>query len=312
MSERPAPTADDIEPVKHETLDRIATGTVTIIPFLALGAIWLAGLGGPAGLERHRRVRDPLPAHGPRDHRRVPPPPDPPRVRDQPHRPRSPRRARLRRDRGPGHLVGGRPPQAPRLLGPRGRSAQPPRRARGRLAGRPVRPAPRPRRVAVHPHPAWRSGPLRPRSSARPRRELHRPHVRGVGPGRIRRGFRAGRGDRRNCRGRPHRPALGRRRPDVLPAPRDLQHQLDLPLLRPARVRHSRSLGQRAVAGAAVDGRVLAQQPPRLPHLRRPRAALVPDPHLRAGDLGDGEVRLVWDVVRVSPERQARKAASPA
>ena len=74
MSERPAPTADDIEPVKHETLDRIATGTVTVIPFLALGAIgwqawadllgWsdiavfailyvLTGLGITVGFHRH-------------------------------------------------------------------------------------------------------------------------------------------------------------------------------------------------------------------------------------------------------------------
>jgi stearoyl-CoA desaturase (delta-9 desaturase) len=74
MSERPAPTPDDIEPVKHETLDRIATGTVTIIPFLALGAIgwqawadllgWsdiavfailylLTGLGITVGFHRH-------------------------------------------------------------------------------------------------------------------------------------------------------------------------------------------------------------------------------------------------------------------
>jgi stearoyl-CoA desaturase (Delta-9 desaturase) len=74
MNERPAPTADDIEPVKHETLDRIATGTVTVIPFLALGAIgwqawadllgWsdiavfailyvLTGLGITVGFHRH-------------------------------------------------------------------------------------------------------------------------------------------------------------------------------------------------------------------------------------------------------------------
>jgi stearoyl-CoA desaturase (Delta-9 desaturase) len=74
MSERPAPTADDVEPVKHETLDRIATGTVTVVPFLALGAIawqawadllgWsdiavfailylLTGLGITVGFHRH-------------------------------------------------------------------------------------------------------------------------------------------------------------------------------------------------------------------------------------------------------------------
>jgi stearoyl-CoA desaturase (delta-9 desaturase) len=33
------PTADDVEPVLHETRDRIITGTVTVVPFLALGIV---------------------------------------------------------------------------------------------------------------------------------------------------------------------------------------------------------------------------------------------------------------------------------
>ena len=33
------PGPDDIEPVAHETLDRFATGTVSIVPFLALGVV---------------------------------------------------------------------------------------------------------------------------------------------------------------------------------------------------------------------------------------------------------------------------------
>jgi stearoyl-CoA desaturase (Delta-9 desaturase) len=33
------PTADDVEPVLHETLDRLITGTVTVVPFLALGIV---------------------------------------------------------------------------------------------------------------------------------------------------------------------------------------------------------------------------------------------------------------------------------
>ena len=33
------PTADDVEPVKHETVDRIATGTITVLPFIALGVV---------------------------------------------------------------------------------------------------------------------------------------------------------------------------------------------------------------------------------------------------------------------------------
>src|SRR3954454_6978734 len=35
----PAPGRDDIEPVLHETRDRIITGTVTVVPFLALGIV---------------------------------------------------------------------------------------------------------------------------------------------------------------------------------------------------------------------------------------------------------------------------------
>jgi stearoyl-CoA desaturase (Delta-9 desaturase) len=35
----PEPSADDVEPVLHETRDRIITGTVTIVPFLALGIV---------------------------------------------------------------------------------------------------------------------------------------------------------------------------------------------------------------------------------------------------------------------------------
>jgi stearoyl-CoA desaturase (delta-9 desaturase) len=37
------PGRDDIQPVANETVDRIATGTVTVVPFLALGvAVWQA------------------------------------------------------------------------------------------------------------------------------------------------------------------------------------------------------------------------------------------------------------------------------
>jgi stearoyl-CoA desaturase (Delta-9 desaturase) len=70
----PAPTADDVQPVSHETSDRIITGLVTAIPFLALGLVgwqtwqnllhWhdivvfaivylLTGLGITVGFHRH-------------------------------------------------------------------------------------------------------------------------------------------------------------------------------------------------------------------------------------------------------------------
>jgi stearoyl-CoA desaturase (delta-9 desaturase) len=35
----PEPTAEDVEPVLHETRDRLITGTVTVVPFLALGIV---------------------------------------------------------------------------------------------------------------------------------------------------------------------------------------------------------------------------------------------------------------------------------
>ena len=38
-AEGPAPGADDIEPVLHETRDRIITGSVTVVPFLMLGVV---------------------------------------------------------------------------------------------------------------------------------------------------------------------------------------------------------------------------------------------------------------------------------
>jgi stearoyl-CoA desaturase (delta-9 desaturase) len=74
MTERSAPTPDDIQPIAHETRDRIITGIVTLVPFLGIGAIawqawadllgWsdvavfailyvLTGLGVTVGFHRH-------------------------------------------------------------------------------------------------------------------------------------------------------------------------------------------------------------------------------------------------------------------
>ncbi len=39
MSAASPPDAGDVQPVTHETLDRVATGAVTLIPFLGLGAL---------------------------------------------------------------------------------------------------------------------------------------------------------------------------------------------------------------------------------------------------------------------------------
>ncbi len=90
----------------------------------------LAGVGRLAGLERHLRLPDHVRADRPGRHRRLPPHAHPPRVQDDAVRPGRLHGAGLGRDRGPGHLVGRRPPQAPRVLRPPGRSAQPARRPR--------------------------------------------------------------------------------------------------------------------------------------------------------------------------------------
>ncbi len=39
MTEQVRPTADDIQPVKNEALDRFLTGTVTVVPFIGLGIV---------------------------------------------------------------------------------------------------------------------------------------------------------------------------------------------------------------------------------------------------------------------------------
>ena len=111
---------------------------------------------------------------------------------------------------------------------------------------------------------------------------------------------------------RADRAAVGRRRADARRPPRHLLHQLDLPLHRAPRLRHAGRVAQRVVAGAVHLRRVVAQQPPCLPDLGAPRpdrwqfdpSALV----IR----GLEKTGLAWDVVRVTPERMAEKAAAPA
>ena len=110
-----------------------------------------------AALERPRRLRDPLRRspglgitvgfHRLFTHRCV---------RDEPALRGVFAVLRLGRDRGPGHLLGRRPSQAPRLLRPAGRPAQPARRPRRRLARRAARPRARAHGLAVPPHPARR------------------------------------------------------------------------------------------------------------------------------------------------------------
>ena len=72
-----------------------------------------------------------------------------------------------------------------------------------------------------------------------------------------------------------HRGPLGRVRARVPAPPRHVVDQLGLPLLRSPAVRRRGRVAQRVLARAAVDGRGLAPQPPRVPDIRVPWSASV-------------------------------------
>ncbi len=106
-------------------------------------------------------------------------------------------------------------------------------------------------------------------------------------------------------------PPVGRPRADVPAPPRHLLDQLALPLLRPARLRHRRSLAQSRVARAAVVRRVVAQQPPRLPDIRAPRPQAVAGRRRRRGGLGAREDRAGVGCCAREPARWRKRARRP-
>ena len=97
--------------------------------------------------------------------------------------------------------------------------------------------------------------------------------------------------DRRHPLRRLHRPALGRPRPRLRPPPLHLQHQLALPRLRQPRLRDQRRVAQPGADRDPDLGRGLAQQPPRLPDFRHPRAGPLPARPLGPGHRRAGEAR---------------------
>ena len=138
--------------------------------------------------------------------------------------------------------------------------------------------------------------------------QLGRPHLHLLGDRRPAAPLRARLGDRRHPLRRVHRAALGRPRPRLRPAPLHLQHQLALPRLRQPRLRDDRRVAQPGADRDPDPRRGLAQQPPRLPDLGHPRPRPLADRPLGARHRRLEKVGLVWDVVRVSPERLAAKA----
>ena len=231
----------------------------------------------------------------------------PPQLQDAAGGARDARDPRLGRDRGPGHLLGRRPPQAPRVLRPGGRPAQPARRPRPRLARRAARPVPRARRLAVHPHPARAQDALRARPARRPDDPLRRPHFVLWALGRAGRAVRPRLADRRLAGRRADRAAVGRRCAHARGPPRDLQHQLDLPLLRPTRFDTGTSRATCAGWRRSRSARrgTTTTTPSRR---RRSTACSGGSSTPRRSSSGRSSAGLAWDVVRVSPERMARKA----
>ena len=113
----------------------------------------------------------------------------------------------------------------------------------------------------------------------------------------------------RHARGRGDRPALGRAGANLLRPPRHLERQLRVPLLRYAPVRHRRPIDQRLLAGAALTGESWHHN-----HHAFPRSAV----HgLRRWEIDPSaliinaleKLGLARNVVRISPERQAQRAA---
>ncbi len=85
-------------------------------------------------------------------------------------------------------------------------------------------------------------------------------------------------------------------------APRDLVDQLGVPLLRAQALRHRGRVTQRLLAGAALDGRGLAPQPPRVPDLGLPRAALL-GAHGRSDRAADLAAREARDHLERRPDQ---------
>ena len=250
LSGPPAGAAETV-PVENETSERVVRTLVFGLPLAALVVGGMAGVGRKPALARPGRARDHLHPHRAGHHGRLPPAVHPPQLQNYPRGAGVPRRPRLDGRRGPGDRVGRHSPQAPQLLRPVRRPAQPPRRPLPRLAWGAERTRPRAHRLDVprqgHGEPrALRQGPAR-----RSRPALHQPYVPALGRRRPRRSVRARCGADGLDRRRAHRPPVGRSGAHLSPAPRDLQHQLAVPRLRPAPLRHRGRVAQPRVAGAA-------------------------------------------------------------
>ena len=173
-------------PIEHETTDRVVRTLVFGVPPAALVVGGVAGVGRSPALARPARARDHLHAHRTGHHRRLSPALHPPQLQDH-----APLRALLAvlgsmAVEGPVDRVGRHPSQAPPLLGPPRRPAQPSRRPCAGMARCAARARPRACRLDVPRQGQGQPPPLREGSARRPRPALHQPHLPALGGGRAR------------------------------------------------------------------------------------------------------------------------------
>ena len=290
-------------------VEQVALVAFIAVPFLAIllavPVAWGGWLGWPTCVLVVRLLRRRRPRH----HGRLPPLLHPRLVQGQAAAAGRPRRRRQPGHRGPGHPLGGRPPQAPQVLRQGGRPALAVALRRDR-AGADQGPLVRPHGLAVR----RRADPSR--GSSPPTCSPTRTSSGSAGPSRalalvsLAAAGRARRPDDLVLAGRADRVLLGQPGPHRPAAPRHLVDQLDLPRHRRAAVREPRPVRQRLVAGRAVDGRVLAQPAPRRPDLRPHGVLRGPDRLQRPGDLALRGVGWAYDVRWPKQERlDARRAA---
>ena len=201
----------------------------------------MAGVGRGPALARPARARDHLRAHRVRDHGRLSPAVHPPQLQDHAHGASAARRARLDGRRGAGDRVGRDAPQAPPLLRPcaatrTALTSTTRRDGAERCADSATRTSAGCSAARTWPIPARYAKDL---LADRDLRFISRTFPLWVVAG-LAVPFGLGVALTGIARRRAHRAAVGRGGARVPSASRDLQHQLALPLLRPAAVLHRR------------------------------------------------------------------------
>jgi stearoyl-CoA desaturase (Delta-9 desaturase) len=293
--------AAEMVPIEHETPDRIVRTLVFVLPPAALGVSgWLAwggrlhwqdllvlaitytltGLGITVGYHRlfthrsfktTRSVRALLAVLGPMA------------------------------VEGPVLGVGRHAPQAPSLFRPSRRPPQSPCRSSAGLAGGAAGTVARARRLDVARQGHGQPRPLREGSAGGPPHAVDQPYIPALGGLWVGRSVRPRRGADRLGSRRPHRAVVGWGGADLPFASRDIQHQFAVPLVRPATVRHPRSVAQPRLAGTAGIGEAWHNNHHAFPTSARHglgRWELDPGAWLIAAL---ERSHLAWDVIRISP-----------